>query len=112
MADIRYLNSFGLAGGFNITNDEPIDSRMYVADIAHIYDPNNWTTVTPYNGLIVSDPTGEIRICVDAKNYQLKESWKVVNITKAKTPKITAPITNPKATDLVFFLLLGCCCCC
>jgi hypothetical protein len=88
MADIRYLNSFGMPGGFNITNGEPIDSRMYVADIAHIYDPKNWETVEPYNGLIVSDPNGNIRICVDAKNYQLEASWKVVNVGDIKIPEV------------------------
>lgn len=88
MADIRYLNSFGMQGGFNITSGEPIDSRMYVADIAHIYDPKNWETVEPYNGLIVSDPKGNIRICIDAKNYQLAASWKVVNVGDIEIPEV------------------------
>lgn len=88
MADIRYLNMYGMSGGFNITSGEPIDSRMYVADIAHIYDPKNWETVKPYNGLIVSDPNGNIRICIDAKNYQLEASWKVVNVGDIEIPEV------------------------
>lgn len=77
MAEIRYNNSFSLAGGFNITNAEPIDSRMYVADIAHIYLDENWTKVKPYAGLIVSDPNGEVRVCVNS-NYKLESSWKKI----------------------------------
>ena len=48
MADIRYLNQFGMPGGFNITSGEPIDSRAYVTDIEHIYNADNWKTVKPY----------------------------------------------------------------
>lgn len=78
MADIRYLNQFGMPGGFNITSGEPIDSRAYVADIEHIYNADNWKTVKPYEGLIVSAPDGQVRICVDAANYTSKDSWKEV----------------------------------
>lgn len=77
MANIRYDNSFSMAGGFNITNAEPIDSRMYVSDIQHIYSPNNWKNVKPYPGLIVSDPTGEVRICVNS-DYTKESSWKKI----------------------------------
>ena len=77
MADIRFNNSFSLAGGFNITNAEPIDSRMYVADIQHIYSADNWVKVKPYPGLIVSDPNGEVRICVNS-NFALESSWKKI----------------------------------
>ena len=77
MADIRYNNSFSLAGGFNITNAEPIDSRMYVADIQHIYSADNWEKVKPYPGLIVAAPSGEVRICVNS-DYTKEESWKKI----------------------------------
>lgn len=77
MADIRYNNSFSLAGGFNITNAEPIDSRMYVADIQHIYSDDNWVKVKPYPGLIVSAPDGEVRICINS-DYKLESSWKKI----------------------------------
>jgi len=74
MAEIRYNNSFSLAGGFNITNAEPIDSRTFVSDISHIYLPENWDKVKPYPGLIVSDPKGEVRICLNS-DYTLESSW-------------------------------------
>ena len=78
MADIRYPNSFGKAGGFNITNNEPVDSRMYVNDISHIYMDENWTKVKPYPGLIVSDPNGNVRICIDT-DYTKESSWKKIS---------------------------------
>ena len=78
MADIRYPNSFGKAGGFNITNSEPVDSRMYVNDISHIYMDENWTKVKPYPGLIVSDPNGNVRICINS-DYTKENSWKKIN---------------------------------
>ena len=77
MADIRYNNSFSLAGGFNITNAEPIDSRMYVNDISHILLDTNWVKVKPYPGLIVADPNGEVRICVNS-DYTQESSWKKI----------------------------------
>lgn len=77
MADIRFDNMFWSPGGFNIQSGEPIDSRMYVADINHIYSAENWKKVKPYPGLIVSAPDGEVRICVNA-DYTLKSSWKKI----------------------------------
>ena len=77
MADIRYDNMFWSPGGFNIQSGEPIDSRMYVADINHIYSADNWKKVKPYPGLIVSAPDGEVRICVNAE-FALESSWKKI----------------------------------
>jgi hypothetical protein len=101
MAQIRYTNAFGLPGGFNITNNEPIDSRMYVKDINHIYLEENWATVKPYNGLIVSDPNGEVRVCINASEYQLESSWKnigdsetILQIIEENEEVIAAAITN------------------
>lgn len=77
MADIRFDNMFWSPGGFNIQSGEPIDSRMYVADINHIYSADNWKKVKPYPGLIVSAPDGEVRICVNA-DFALESSWKKI----------------------------------
>ena len=75
--DIRKPGAFTMIGGFNISNNDPIDSRMYVADISHILLDSNWTSVKPYPGLIVADPNGEVRICVNS-NYKLASSWKKI----------------------------------
>ena len=77
MAAIRFNNSFSFAGGFNITNNEPIDSRMYVADIEHIYLAENWVKVKPYPGLIVASPNGEVRVCINS-DYTKTSSWKKI----------------------------------
>lgn len=68
MSDIkvRNLNSFGFPGGFNITNNEPIDSRTKVIDITHIYEEENWKDVKPYAGLIVTDERGNSYICINS----------------------------------------------
>lgn len=75
--NIRNLNAFQMKGGFNIKNNDPIDSRTFVNDINHIYNAENWNVVKPYPGLIVSDPTGEIRVCVNSA-YTATTSWLVV----------------------------------
>lgn len=99
MADIRYLNQFGMPGGFNITSGEPIDSRAYVADINHIYSEDNWKTVKPYNGLIVSSADGQVRICIDAANYTQPEAWKEVGSASSDdVTNIQQDITNIQNT--------------
>lgn len=75
--EIRKPGAFTMDGGFNIKNIDPIDSRTYVNDINHIYLSENWEGLKPYPGLIVSDPTGEIRICVNSV-YTATTSWLVV----------------------------------
>ena len=74
---IRKPGAFTMDGGFNIKNIDPIDSRTYVNDINHIYLSENWEGLKPYPGLIVSDPTGEIRVCVNSA-YTATTSWLVV----------------------------------
>lgn len=77
MADIRFLNQYNMTGGFNISSGEPIDSRMYVADIAHILLDSNWSTVKPYPGLIVSAPDGQVRVFAPAEGqtYKDEKAW-------------------------------------
>ena len=82
MAEIRNLNSYNKIAGFNITNADPIDSRTYVNDISHIYINENWTKVKPYPGLIVSDPNGNVRICINS-DYTKETSWKRIGDNNA-----------------------------
>ena len=72
--DYRKPGAFTMIGGFNISNNDPVDSRAYVADINHIYDDANWADVKPYPGLIVSAPDGQVRICVNS-DYTKEDSW-------------------------------------
>lgn len=94
MADIRNLNTFTLGAGFNITSGEAIDSRQFVNSIEQIYDPKNWEKVKPYNGLMVTSADGEVRICVDAANYQLEASWKKIGGDTTVVENIQQSVTN------------------
>ena len=85
MADYRKPGAFTMIGGFNITNNDPVDSRAYVTDINHIYEPDNWVSVKPYPGLIVSAPDGQVRICVNS-DYTLTSSWKEISGSNGTTP--------------------------
>lgn len=66
-----------MTGGFNISSGEPIDSRMYVADIAHILLDSNWAAVKPYPGLIVSAPDGQVRVFAPqtGQTYKDADAW-------------------------------------
>lgn len=77
MAEIRFPNQYFMTGGFNITSGEPIDARMYVADIAHILLDSNWSTVKPYPGLIVSAPDGQVRVFAPqtGQTYKDADAW-------------------------------------
>lgn len=82
----RNLGAFSSAGGFNVANADPIDSRQLVADIDHIFMDGNWADVKPYPGLIVSAPSGEARIYVGREwstanqhtDWKLETSWKKI----------------------------------
>lgn len=84
-------NSFGMIGGFNITSNQPIDSRIKVNDINDVINIENWRGKTGivtdeseqekptlYNGLIVSDNAGNVRVLVDADKWNSMESWKEI----------------------------------
>lgn len=77
MAEIRFPNQYRMTGGFNISSGEPIDSRMYVADIAHILLDSNWAVVKPYPGLIVSAPDGQVRVFAPqtGQTYKDADAW-------------------------------------
>jgi hypothetical protein len=62
----RNAGLFSFGDGFNIKNNAPIDSRAYVNNITDIYDDANWikADVKPYPGLIVSAPSGDVKIYV------------------------------------------------
>lgn len=94
MTDIRNLNTFTLGAGFNVTSGEAIDSRQFVNSIEQIYDPKNWEKVKPYNGLMVISADGEVRICIDAANYQLEASWKKIEGNTTVVENIQQSVTN------------------
>lgn len=72
------MNSFSLQGGFNIIGSEPIDSRILIDDINNVTLDTSWKQIKPYNGLIISDRSGEVRVCTNAGEFADPNSWKKI----------------------------------
>ena len=62
----RNAGFYKFGDGFTIQNNAPIDCRTYVSNITDIYDDANWAGigVKPYPGMIVSAPSGDVKIYV------------------------------------------------
>lgn len=105
-------NSFGMIGGFNITSNQPIDSRIKVNDINDVINIENWRGKTGivmgdgeqekptlYNGLIVSDNAGNVRVLVDADNWDSMESWKEIGGGVNAIESATDPTASDDMND-------------
>lgn len=105
-------NSFGMIGGFNITSNQPIDSRIKVNDINDVINIENWRGKTGivmddseqekptlYNGLIVSDNAGNVRVLVDADKWNLMESWKEIGGGAEAIVSESDPTTSDDMND-------------
>lgn len=72
-------NLFTLSGGFNITGQQPIDSRIVVKNVADLYSADTWDGVGLYNGLVVAiQSTGALFVLKDRDNYTNQASWVAV----------------------------------
>jgi hypothetical protein len=92
----RNAGFYKFGDGFTIQNNAPIDCRTYVNNITDIYDDANWVgiDVKPYPGMIVSAPSGDVKIYVGKEikdvtevtssteqiAWRNKENWLDVNI--------------------------------
>ena len=75
----RGKNTFSLAAGFNITGQQPIDSRLVVDNVADLYLADTWSGVGLYNGLVVAiKSTGSLFVLKDRDNYTATTSWVAV----------------------------------
>lgn len=75
----RGKNTFSLAAGFNITGQQPIDSRLVVDNVADLYLADTWSGVGLYNGLVVAiKSTGKLFVLKDRDNYTATASWVAV----------------------------------
>lgn len=75
----RGKNTFSLAAGFNITGQQPIDSRLVVDNVADLYLVDTWSGVGLYNGLVVAiKSTGSLFVLKDRDNYTETSSWVAV----------------------------------
>lgn len=72
-------NLFTLSGGFNITGQQPIDSRLVVKNVSDLYLVDTWDGVGLYNGLVVAiQSTGALFVLKDRDNYTDAASWVAV----------------------------------
>ena len=72
-------NLFTLSGGFNITGQQPIDSRIVVKNVADLYSADTWNGVGLYNGLVVAvQSTGALFVLKNRDNYTDQSSWVAV----------------------------------
>lgn len=75
----RGKNTFSLAAGFNITGQQPIDSRLVVDNVADLYLADTWSGVGLYNGLVVAiKSTGSLFVLKDRDNFSNTASWVAV----------------------------------
>ena len=75
----RPINSFNFGGGFNISAQEPIDSRLVVATQADLTTEETWSGVGLYNGLVVAvQATGQLFVLKDRDNATSASSWVAV----------------------------------
>ena len=76
-----------LPAGFQITNNEPVDSRMTVADQAARL---NFSAVNVFNGLIVFQrDTNELYVLTDTGSYNLNSGWKLIGSGSGSIPSGT-----------------------
>lgn len=75
----RPINSFNFGGGFNISAQEPIDSRLVVATQADLISEDTWSGVGLYNGLVVAvQATGQLFVLKNRDNVKSADSWVAV----------------------------------
>ena len=78
----RGKNTFSLAAGFNITGQQPIDSRLVVDTVADLYLDETWEGVGLYNGLVVATKdAGSLYVLIDRDNYIDTSSWVQVGVS-------------------------------
>ena len=70
-------NTYKLAGGLNITNGEPVDSRILVSSTEELYSGATWSGMPIYNGMIVG--------VADGKLFTLKDKIKAISTLSADT---------------------------
>lgn len=72
----RNNNTFSLGAGFNITGQEPIDSRLTVSVLSDLTSSATWEGVGLYNGLTVSvQEDGSLWVLKNRDEYTNSDNW-------------------------------------
>lgn len=75
----RGTNTFSLGAGFNITGQEPIDSRIVVSALSDLTTQETWNGVGLYNGLIVAvTESSTLYVLKNRDDVTNPESWVAV----------------------------------
>lgn len=75
----RGTNTFSLGAGFNITGQEPIDSRIVVSALSDLTNEATWNGVGLYNGLVVAvTESSTLYVLKNRDDVTNPESWVAV----------------------------------
>lgn len=75
----RGTNTFSLGAGFNMTGQEPIDSRIVVSALSDLTTQETWNGVGLYNGLVVAvTESSTLYVLKNRDDVTNPESWVAV----------------------------------
>lgn len=99
-----------MPAGFNITGQEPIDSRLVVGYVSDLTTASTWTGVGLYNGMVVSiQETGDLYILTNRTAPTNAASWKKAgdgkgSITAANYTAATSLATGDNIGQPIYVL--------
>ena len=96
----RGTNTFSLGAGFNITGQEPIDSRIVVSALSDLTTQETWNGVGLYNGLVVAvTESSTLYVLKNRDDVTNPESWVAVGgDVSADLAELTADVEGLKTS--------------
>lgn len=96
----RGTNTFSLGAGFNITGQEPIDSRIVVGALSDLTTQETWNGVGLYNGLVVAvTESSTLYVLKNRDDVTNPESWVAVGgDVSADLAELTADVEELKTS--------------
>ena len=96
----RGTNTFSLGAGFNITGQEPIDSRIVVSALSDLTTQETWNGVGLYNGLVVAvTESSTLYVLKNRDDVTNPESWIAVGgDVSADLAELTADVEELKTS--------------
>lgn len=96
----RGTNTFSLGAGFNITGQEPIDSRIVVSALSDLTNKATWNGVGLYNGLVVAvTESSSLYVLNNRDDVTNPESWTAVGgDVSADLAELTADVEELKTS--------------
>lgn len=96
----RGTNTFSLGAGFNITGQEPIDSRIVVSALSDLTTQETWNGVGLYNGLVVAvTESSTLYVLKNRDDVTNPESWTAVGgDVSADLAELTADVEELKTS--------------